>query len=163
MAGEALASWRGRAFGDLADEPFAAARAAQLEERRLAVIELGYRAALALGHHRDVIGEIEQSVARHPLREQLWVLLMTALYRAGRQAEALRSFARVRKLLADQLGVLPCPDLVRLESAVLSQDPSLDWPAAPVLEPKLDRQSTEQRPWLQTAVGNGSACGRRFP
>jgi predicted ATPase/class 3 adenylate cyclase len=126
-ADEALALWRGRALDEFCHEPFAEARATQLEERRLLTIECQIDAGLALGRHRQLTGDLQQMVAQHPLREPLWVQLILALYRSGRQSDALRAYERVRRLLADQLGINPCAELVQMERAVLAQDPRLDW------------------------------------
>jgi DNA-binding SARP family transcriptional activator/class 3 adenylate cyclase len=122
---EALALWRGPVLADVADEPFVTADAARLEELRLAGTERWVEAELALGHHAEVTGELEALVQRHPLRERLWAQLMVALYRSGRQADALAAYQRVRAVLAEELGLEPTPELRRLETAVLRQDPGL--------------------------------------
>ncbi len=102
----------------------------RLEETRLRLVEDGLAVRLALGAAGEVTGELEALVAVHPLRERLWVLLVTALYRAGRQADALAAYRRVTRLLADELGVDPGPELRALERHVLAQDQALD-PARP--------------------------------
>jgi predicted ATPase/DNA-binding SARP family transcriptional activator len=130
-AAEALGWWRGDALADFAGEPFAAPRAAQLREARLGVVECGVDARLALGGHRELVGELRDLVAREPLSESLWAKLMVALYRSGRQAEALRTFDRVRTMLAEETGLSPGAELVRLERQVLDHDPALDWRPAP--------------------------------
>jgi predicted ATPase/DNA-binding SARP family transcriptional activator len=136
-AADALACWRGdTALPEFADQPFAGPRAGQLLEERWATVECGVEARLALGQHRALVGELQELVEREPLRESLWGQLMRALYRSGRQAEALRAYERLRHLLADQLGITPCAELVGLERAVLEQDPALDWhDAAPPAPP----------------------------
>ena len=101
MFAEALALWRGPVLADVADEPFVTADATRLEELRLATAERRMEAELALGHHTEVTGELEALVQRHPLRERLWAQLMVALYRAGRQADALAAYQRVRAVLAE--------------------------------------------------------------
>ncbi|MDP9435460.1 MAG: AfsR/SARP family transcriptional regulator [Actinomycetota bacterium] len=106
---EALRLWRGPALADVLSEPFAAQDAARLEELRLAVTEDRLVADLQLGRHAELVGELESLVARHPLRERLWSLLMLASYRSGRQAEALRAYAAVRDRLRDELGLDPGP------------------------------------------------------
>ncbi|MGH9213798.1 MAG: AfsR/SARP family transcriptional regulator [Acidimicrobiales bacterium] len=131
LAGQALALWRGQALGEFAHEAFARARATQLDEERLLTIECRLDAGLVLGRHRDVIGELQELVVQHPLRESLWAHLILALYRAGRQSEALRVYAQLRRQLADELGINPSAELVRLERAVLDQDPALDWRGEP--------------------------------
>jgi DNA-binding SARP family transcriptional activator len=129
---EALALWRGPALADFAYEPFAQAEIARLEELRLVAVERRIEADLALGRHADLVGELEGLVARHPLRERLCAHLMVALYRSGRQAEALEAYQTARRALVDGLGIDPSPALQELERAVLRQDASLEGrPAAP--------------------------------
>jgi DNA-binding SARP family transcriptional activator/class 3 adenylate cyclase len=122
---DALALWRGPVLADLADEPFITADATRLAELRLVTTERRVEAELALGHHAEVTGELEALVQQHPLRERLWAHLMVALYRSGRQADALAAYQRVRTVLAEELGLEPTPELRRLETAVLRQDPDL--------------------------------------
>lgn len=122
---DALALWRGPVLADLAGEPFVTADATRLEELRLATAERRVEAELALGHHAQIAGELEALVQQHPLRERLWGHLMVALYRSGRQADALAAYQRVRTVLAEELGLEPTPELRRLETAVLRQDPDL--------------------------------------
>lgn len=128
---EALGLWRGRPLADLEDEPFAREAILTLDETRLEVLERRIDADLALGRHAQVVGELTSLVRRHPLRERLRAQLMLALYRSGRQAEALAAFAEARHVLVDELGLEPGPELQRLQQAVLRQDPSLEL-AAPV-------------------------------
>lgn len=118
----ALEAWRGRPFGDLADEPCVAAEAARLEERRLDAVQVRLKVRLAVGANGPAITELKELLTEHPLREQLWVLLMTALYRAGRQAEALVAYQRIRRRLVDELGVEPGPDLQRLHARILRHE-----------------------------------------
>ena len=122
---EALGLWRGPALADLAFEPFAQAETARLEELRLAALER--RADLDLEDGRDaaLVGELEGLIAEHPLRERLRGQLMLALYRSGRQAEALDVYRRTRTLLDDELGLEPSPELRELEQAILRQDDAL--------------------------------------
>ena len=129
---EALALWRGPAFADLADEPSLTAEAARLNELRSVAIEDRLDALLSSGEHARVVGEAEALVGRHPLRERLWGQLMTALYRAGRQAEALAAFQRAREVLADELGIDPSTELVHLHERILRQDPGLDLRGEPL-------------------------------
>ncbi|WP_173052815.1 BTAD domain-containing putative transcriptional regulator [Phytohabitans houttuyneae] len=124
----ALAAWRGPALGEFADEPFARTEAARLEALRLQAFEDRIAAELALGRHAAVVAELEALVAGHPLREPFREQLMLALYRAGRQGDALQAYAEARDALADQLGVDPGPGLARLHAAILRQDPALDAP-----------------------------------
>ena len=124
---EALALWHGPALGDLADEPWARGPAVRLEELRLAATEVRFELLLAAGRHAVAVGDIEAAATAHPLRERLTALLVLALYRSGRQAEALRAYERARTHLADELGLDPGPDLVRLADQVLAHDPALSW------------------------------------
>ena len=127
---EALGLWRGPALVDVDDAPFARAEAARLEERRLAAVESRAEALLACGRHRELIGELETLTAAHPLRERLWSHRMLALYRAGRQAEALRAYRDLREILTGELGIEPSPALRELEVRILRQDAALAPPAA---------------------------------
>ncbi|GAA5120895.1 BTAD domain-containing putative transcriptional regulator [Pseudonocardia adelaidensis] len=129
---DALALWRGPALADVRDEPFAAAAAARLDEERLAAEEERAEALLALGGAElgPLVAELGQLVARHPLRERLRGLHMRALYRAGRQGEALAGFAALRSALVAELGLEPGPELVALQRAILAQDPALHGPPA---------------------------------
>jgi DNA-binding SARP family transcriptional activator/tetratricopeptide (TPR) repeat protein len=128
---EGLDLWRGAPLADFAFETFAEAEVARLEELRLAALEDRIDADLALGR-TGLVGEIDALVARHPLRERLRGQLMVALYRAGRQSEALAAFRDARRTLVDEVGVEPGPALRRLEQAILAHDPELDGPAAGV-------------------------------
>ncbi len=132
---EALALWRGPALVDFAYEPFAQTAIAELEELRLAALEERIEADLALGLHGELVGELKVVVASNATRERVWGQLMLALYRAGRQADALASYRAARKALVEGLGIEPGPELRELEAAILRQDPSLlpqDAPAAPL-------------------------------
>ncbi|MEV4414799.1 BTAD domain-containing putative transcriptional regulator [Catellatospora sp. NPDC049609] len=129
---EALALWRGPAYAEFADEDFARPEATRLDELRLAAIEQRFDAALALGRHPGLPGAIEAYAAENPLRERPREQLMLALYRCGRQAEALAVYRAFRTRLDEELGVAPSAALRALEAAVLRQDPALDWtPPAP--------------------------------
>ncbi|MBI5106864.1 MAG: AAA family ATPase, partial [Solirubrobacterales bacterium] len=120
----ALALWRGPALAEFA-EPFAA-EAARLEELRLTALEERVDADLALGHHADVIGELQALVGAHPLRRHLRGELMLALYRAGRHAEALAAYRELDRVVREELGIEPPAGLRDLEHKILNQDPSLD-------------------------------------
>jgi tetratricopeptide (TPR) repeat protein len=122
---EALALWRGDALADFAFEPFAQAAISRLEELRLAALEDRIEADLGLGRHADVIGELDTLIHAHPLRERPRAQSMLALYRAGRQAEALQAYQEARRVLVDELGIDPSPALQELEKAILNQDASL--------------------------------------
>ncbi|MGH2540619.1 MAG: BTAD domain-containing putative transcriptional regulator, partial [Actinomycetota bacterium] len=128
----ALALWRGPAFADLADDHSLQAEITRLEELRLSSVEDRIDAGLTLGHHADLIAELEVLVAEHPMRERLWAQLMLALYRAGRQGEALGAYRRARQILADELGIDPSPDLRRVHEQILGQDPSLEIAGRPL-------------------------------
>ncbi len=131
---EALALWRGPALADFAYEPFAQAEIARLEELRLVALDRRITADLALDRQAEVIGELEGLVQRHPLRERLRALLMLALYRAGRQAEALSAYQDARRALVDELGIEPGSDLQELERAILRHDATLDRAARTTLD-----------------------------
>jgi len=123
---EALACWRGPAFADLPELPALQPVAVRLEEFRLAALEERAEAQLALGEHAGLVTELEAAVASHPFRERLAGQLALALYRAGRQADALRAITRTRQALAEELGLGLSPSLARLEDAILRQDASLE-------------------------------------
>ena len=128
---EALALWRGPAMADVADGPIARAEAARLEEARLAALEARVDAELACGRHAELTAELDALTRAQPLRERLWGQRMLALYRCGRQVEALRVYRDVRRLLAEDVGLEPGPALAALETAILQQSPELEWrPAA---------------------------------
>ncbi len=143
---EALAEWRGPALADFSDEEWATTDAQRLGELRLIAAECRFRGLLQCGRHAQAIPELERAVSEHPLREGLAAQLMIALYRSGRQADALRAFGRTRETLLDELGLDPTPELVALEAAILRHDPSL---AAP-----------PTRPAAPTAAPAGGEAGR---
>ena len=126
----ALALWRGRPLADLASLPVAR-RAAILEEQRLQALELRHDAELALGRHEPLLAELDELVREHPYREPFRAHQILALYRSGRQTDALQAYRELRELLVEELGVEPGPELRELERAVLRQDPSLAGPAEP--------------------------------
>src|SRR3954469_628809 len=136
---EALTLWRGQALGDVADEPFAAEEIRRLDELRLGALEQAVDADLAAGRHREVAAEFAALVTEHPLRERLHAQRMLALYRCGRQADALEVYRQARAVLVEQIGVEPGPELRELHAAVLRQDRSLDAPVQAVLPPELER------------------------
>jgi DNA-binding SARP family transcriptional activator len=122
---QALDLWRGAPLADLTYESFAQAPIERLEEMRLAALERRIDADLALGRHSEVVAELEQVVSEHPVRERLRAQLMLALYRSGRQAEALEVYRRARESLIDGFGIEPSSALRQLERQILAQDPSL--------------------------------------
>jgi len=135
---EALTLWRGPPLADFAAEPFAPAEIARLEEQRLEAVEMRLEADLAAGRHRDVVAELQHLVAEHPTREKLAEHLMLALYRCGRQAEALEAYREAHRVLLDEIGVEPRAQLRDLQAAILRQDPALDPPAPTELPTELD-------------------------
>jgi DNA-binding SARP family transcriptional activator len=138
-ARQALALWRGPALSDVIDAPFAAPEARRLEELRVEAAELAVEADLAAGRHQDVVAELDALIAEHPLRERLHGQRMLALYRCGRQADALAAYREARSTLVEEIGVEPAPALQRLHEAILAQDPALELEAAaPTLPRALD-------------------------
>lgn len=125
---QGLDIWHGEVLADFSFEEFARAEIDRLTEERLSVMEDLYDARLALGQHDELISEIERTVRDHPLRESLWAKLMLALYRSGRQAEALRTYQRAADTLVEELGIDPSPMLQDLEDDILQQASSLDLP-----------------------------------
>jgi predicted ATPase/DNA-binding SARP family transcriptional activator len=132
---EALALFRGEPLANVAAEGSVAQWRRALEEKRLQAIALRIDAALRAGQAGELIGELEQLVGRHPLEERLWGQLMLALYRAGRQAEALDAYQRVRHLLSGDLGLEPGEQLTRLQQRILDQDPTLSVAAQTPVRP----------------------------
>ena len=125
VLGDALRLRRGEPLSEFAYAGFADAERAHLNELALLATEYRVEADLRLGHHNELVGELEALCREHSLRERLWELLMLALYRAGRQAEALRSFTEIRDRLVDELGIDPGSALRELEARIIVQDPSL--------------------------------------
>jgi DNA-binding SARP family transcriptional activator len=126
---DALDLWVGPALADINGEPFVVGERRRLEELRLVATEDYFAAELAGARHAEAVGELERLVDGHPLRERLWELLITALYRSGRQADALAAYQRVRRILADELGIEPSAPLRQLEHKVLLQDAELATPS----------------------------------
>jgi predicted ATPase/DNA-binding SARP family transcriptional activator/class 3 adenylate cyclase len=138
---EALSLWRGAPLAEFAQERFALGEILRLEELHLDALEKRIGAEIALGRHAGLVGELEGLVADHPLREELRASLMIALYRSGRQAEALATYQDARRALVEELGLEPCRPLQDLEQAILRHDPTLEiegkvgsHPAEPALE-----------------------------
>lgn len=125
---QALDLWRGSALSDLADYDALGPAITRLEELRLGAIEDRIEVEIELGRHRDVVPQLEGLTREHPLRERLWSQLIVALYRSGRQGDALGAYHRARTTLVEELGIDPSPELRRLETQVLNQDPALDLP-----------------------------------
>lgn len=147
---EALGLWRGAPLDDLSHASFAQPAIRRLEELRLATFEKRIEADLELGRQADLIAELETLVEEYPLREHLHAQLMLALYRSGRQADALAAYQRARHVLVEQLGIEPSPPLRQLEQAILLQEASLDLGAAvtrraPLITAVSARSRTETR------------------
>lgn len=150
---EGLALWRGPAYADI-PQPFAQADAARLDGHRLAALELAAEVDLALGRHDAVVERLPALVEEHPLRESLRGLLVLALYRAGRQSDALAQYDDVRHQLADELGLDPGPQLRELHQRILEQDATLlAAPApAPASTPAPERTAAPEPPGLRSDV-----------
>ena len=134
---EALALWRGPALADFLYEPFAQTEIARLEELRTVALEERIEADLALGRHAELVSELEALVAAQPLRERPRAQLMLALYRSGRQADALAAYRAARETLVEELGIDPGPELRELEAAILRQDDSLLLEETPLARPAM--------------------------
>jgi len=168
LLAEGLALWRGPALADLANEPALAAEIPRLEELRLAALEQRIDADLELGRHDELIRELEALVAEQPLRERFRGQLILALYRSGRQAEALETYRETRRVLVEELGIEPSSELRELERAILRQDPALA--SAPPPPEAVDAE-TESSRWrwprsplllgaaLLALAGMGAAAG----
>ena len=148
---EALGLFRGRPLADFAYEPFAEAECARIDELRLQALEDRVEADLELGRHTELVGELESLVAGQPLRERLRAQLMLALYRCGRQAEALAAYQGARGRLVEELGIEPGRELQALQTAILRQEPSLD----------LDAAAVDEAPAGRTTGGAGPEAPRR--
>ncbi|MCP3822804.1 tetratricopeptide repeat protein [Streptomyces sp. A3M-1-3] len=131
LLSDAMVLWRGPALADFADDEFARPAITRLEEQRLVALEEQAEVRLALGEHRLLVGELGDLVDTQPFRERLRAAHMLALYRSGRQSEALASYGDLAARLADELGLDPAPELVALHQAILRQDPELDAAQAP--------------------------------
>jgi len=130
--GAALALWRGEVLADLGELGFVVPERSRLDELRLVALEGRMEEAVAGGRHAEIVGELAELVDSHPLRERLVGLHLLALYRSGRQVEALRAYESHRRRLADEIGVEPAAELRRLEAGILRHDPSLDLSSASV-------------------------------
>jgi YVTN family beta-propeller protein len=161
MLTEALALWRGAALADVLYQPFACAPARQLEERRLDAVESRVEAELELGRAAALVPELEQLVADNPLRERLVAALMLALYRAGRQAEALAAYQAARGRLVEELGLEPGPGVRELEQQILRQDSALATPR-PAAQPRRPRARVLQFAAVALIVGAVLTAGMVF-
>ena len=149
---QALALWRGRPLEEFAYERFAQSAVAELEEKRLGALEDRIDADLALGEQAALVAELESLVREHPLRERLHLQLMLALYRTGRQADALARYQAARRELIDQLGIEPSPALRELERSILTQDPALEPPPRPGA---IGRIASRRRATVVVLIGAG--------
>jgi DNA-binding SARP family transcriptional activator/tetratricopeptide (TPR) repeat protein len=162
---EALALWRGPPLADLALEPFAQVEIARLEELRTAAREELIYAELEVGRHSQLVGELEVLVAEHPLRERLRGQLMLALYRSGRQAEALEAYREARETLVEGLGIEPSPELQRLEQAILRHDRELELSSEPKVTAVPQPEPLERRKTvtiLFTDIVDSTSLGARL-
>jgi DNA-binding SARP family transcriptional activator/DNA-binding CsgD family transcriptional regulator len=152
---EALDLWRGTPLADFAYEPFARGEIGRLEELRVGTLEQRIDADLELGHHAELVPELERLVAAEPLRERPRAQLMLALYRCGRQADALEAYQAARRALLDELGLEPGRRLQELQSAILRQDPSLDSaaPSAPPQPPAAPPAAPRSSPMAADCIG----------
>ena len=157
----ALALFRGEPLADFRYEDFARAEAARLEELRVSALEERIDAELELGRHGDLIAELRQLVAENPLREGLWEQLMLALYRAGRQADALRAYRDASRVLTEQLGLGPGPALKELERKMLAHDPELMPVAAAPVTPAILSPREADQPTAFTREERGRAAVSR--
>jgi YVTN family beta-propeller protein len=155
LLADGLRLWRGEAYEDFPDVPFAARARSRLDLLRMDAIELRFDADVALGAGAELVAELESLVGEHPHRERLWEHLIVALYRSGRQSDALGAYRRARQILIEQVGVEPGPGLRRVERAVLEQDPRLDAPPA--------REQPRQAPATAPPAADERRTGRRWP
>ena len=137
VARDALELWHGAPLADVAEEPFAAPEIRRLQEFHLRAIEVTIATELAAGRHAEVIGELEALTSAHPLHERFHAQRMLALYRAGRQSEALEAYRGAHQTLSEEIGVEPGPELRRLHEEILAQDAAL---AAPALLEEVPRE-----------------------
>ena len=121
----ALALWRGPALQGLTETEWLGAEARRLEALRVDALEERFETALALGEHREIVSALRATLDENPFRERVWGQLMLALYRGGRQVDALETFQEARRVLAEQLGLEPGPELRRLQEAILAHDPAI--------------------------------------
>src|SRR4051812_25406094 len=151
----ALALWHGPAFGELAAEAYLRSEATRLEELRAVAMEEWAQTQLEVGAHLGLCAELESSVANYSYRERLWAQWMLALYRSGRQADALRAYQRLRRLLGDDLGIEPSEELRILEEDILLHKPHLQWAAPqPAVVGSADLVEADPRPdRLRSAIG----------
>ena len=160
LCASTLQMYRGEVLPGAGDGEWVTPHRARLDEARMKLVETQFSARLRLGDVGDVIGELEAAVATYPFQEGLWELLITALYRAGRQADALATYQRVRHQLADELGLDPGPQLQQLEQQILVHDASLGVPDA---HRAAARRSTRRRGTCRRCRSSSSDASRSSP
>ena len=158
---QALDLWHGPPLAEFDAEPFAVTERHRLAEQRLAAILAMVEAELALGHHAQLIPQLEALTGEHPLHEELAGQLMIGLFRSGRAGEALEAFRRIRDNLAEELGIDPGRRLIELEAAVLARDPRLEWRRAPEVVPAREREAATSS--VATGSGTEDAASPRAP
>ncbi len=158
----ALLLWRGQVLTDVVDQPYGAATAERLKELRRVAVEDLTDLRLRAGAHHELVADLQAQVSDEPLRERRWSQLMTALYRSGRQAEALQAFRTLRQLLDDELGIAPSAHLVRLEQEILQQRSELDW-AEPEVRPVPDNPAQEPPQPAHPSQSRSPAIGLPAP
>ncbi|MGB6581116.1 MAG: BTAD domain-containing putative transcriptional regulator, partial [Streptosporangiaceae bacterium] len=158
--GEALGLRRGEPLAEFAYAGFADTERTQLDELTLVAIETRAGADLVLGRHGELAGELEAQCRQHPLRERLWELLILALYRAGRQADALRAYTEVRDRLAGELGIDPGPALCELQARILAQDPSLAAASPAPVRAAVPAAAGNLRERLSSFIGRDAELGQ---
>jgi predicted ATPase/class 3 adenylate cyclase len=162
---QAVARWRGEPLVEVANGPMGMAEKARLEELLRGAQDVWVDARLALGEDAALVGDLEAAVAAEPLRERRWEQLMVALYRAGRQSEALRAFQRLRRVLADELGLEPGQKARELDDRILRQDPDLILAGSPVpapLEPDRPELPTGNVTFVFSDIEGSTALARRL-
>jgi DNA-binding SARP family transcriptional activator len=152
---EALGLWRGEPLADMSSAAMHREVVARLAEQRLEALHRRIEAELALGRHTELVAQLRALTERHPLREQLWAQLMTALYRCGRQADALAAYQRVRGLLAEELGMDPGPELRALHQAILTGDPALMGPVTSARRGAWSGSSSFPWTWATSSAASG--------
>ena len=157
----ALELWRGAPLADVASEPFAGAEIGRLEELHLRAIGLSIDAELAAGRHADVLGSLKALIAEHPLHERFHAQRMLALYRAGRQSEAVECYRDAHRTLVEQIGVEPGPELRDLQEAILRQDPALDARPPPPSCRVSSRAAPRSSPGASASCVGCASAGRR--
>jgi predicted ATPase/DNA-binding SARP family transcriptional activator len=158
-----LGRWRGGALADVAGASWAAGHVARLDELRAGALERWLEVRIGLGDHRTVVAEAGRAVSAFPFREELWSALMLALYRSGRQSEALQAFTRLRKMLGEEMGIEPSAELRALEEAILLQKSELDWCPAARARASADKKELPARSKRPATLGSVGAFAHNLP